>query len=561
VNRLLWGVLVGVALLWQTDANAETRRYALVTAWNLAADPKVEPLEFADDDAARYAELFDAIADQVEVHAVLDQKTQALFPAIARRARPPAKIEMKRTLEAMFEKMRADRAAGHEVVFYFVLIGHGEVGPGGEGFVTLFDGPLSRADLFRDVIARSPASVNHVLIDACNSYFVVKRRGGGDDGAPSRAAEADAFIAEADLSRYPTTGVLVSTSGAKESHEWGALGAGVFSHEIRSALTGAADADGDGRVSYAEVRAFVAAANLRVSESRARVDLYASAPAIDATRPLVDLRAARFAAYATLPSGPPLHVYVEDDRGVRYADVHASGETAMHVGLIGRPYYFVRTPDHKSEERIVTSRKRQLVSAAGFEESGAVRARGAVDEALRKNLFGEPYGPTFLRGYASANNLPFNEADRGLRWEPPHALPPPAKPPAVKPRPEERRPDLVARPSDMPATRVVGLTLLGTGALSAGTGVFAYLQARSAQADFDDHLDEDGNVVGLSLDEAAALEHKARRWATARNALLIGGGAAIATGVVLILLPGPRGKDKSVTVGLSPSGAFVRGTF
>ena len=51
-------------------------------------------------------------------------------------------------------------------------------------------------------------------------------------------------------------GLLLSTSSARESHEWSGFESGVFSHEVRSGLYGAADADGDGRVSYAEIAAF-----------------------------------------------------------------------------------------------------------------------------------------------------------------------------------------------------------------------------------------------------------------------------------------------------------------
>src|SRR5581483_9078706 len=141
---------------------------------------------------------------------------------------------------------------GDEPVLTVGLIGHGEGAPSGGRFVRIVDGPLTRGELLREVIAPSKAAFNHLIIDACNAYLMVARR--GDDRAPAAADAIRRYVADEDLARYPTTGVLLSTSRAAASHEWSAFGAGVFSHELRSALAGGADVNGDGRVEYSEVR-------------------------------------------------------------------------------------------------------------------------------------------------------------------------------------------------------------------------------------------------------------------------------------------------------------------
>ena len=174
-----------------------------------------------------------------------------------------------------------------------------------------------------------------------------------DCGGPMRSAVCKPKSSAKAGSRIATAASAPSqsTSSAKESHEWSAYRAGVFSHEVRSALTGAADVSGDGRVDYSELHAFVAAANSRVEDPRARIDLYVRPPAIDVRMPLVDLRQARFNNYLSVPAGAPAHFYLEDDRGVRYADVNLSGETATYLALVDRDFYWVRAPDEEREER------------------------------------------------------------------------------------------------------------------------------------------------------------------------------------------------------------------
>jgi hypothetical protein len=394
-----------IVFLWSTAADAATRRYAVIVAHNRSLDADVAPLEFADDDGARYWEFFSRAADEVKLFTVLDTASQRLFPEAARAAEVPSRDRVLAGLGQIFARASADVARGDEVVFHFILVGHGEIGAGGEGYVSLVDAPFRRTDLFREVLARSPATTNHVIVDACNAYHLVHRRGGAeDDAAPGHGSSVRAFLAAESVARYPNTGFLLSTSSARESHEWSAYRAGVFSHQLRSALAGAADINGDGRIEYSELEAFVAAANNRVTDPRARVELHTAPPALDASRPVMDLSAARFEHWLGFKKGARGRIYVEDDRGVRYLDAHLSGDRALALALVPRRHYYVRTHDDASEARVsLLSRGRVDVDLRAMVPAALAR-RGAVSEAFRQHLFAEPYGRAFYDGYMASKD-------------------------------------------------------------------------------------------------------------------------------------------------------------
>src|SRR5262249_20013615 len=134
-----------------------------------------------------------------------------------------------------------------------------------------------------------------------------------------------------ELGKDPRVGLLLSTSSATESHEWDAFQAGVFSHEVRSGLYGAADADRDGAVSYREMAAFVTRANEVIENDRFRPRIFARPPA--ARDELIDLRAAR-ARRIAVDGAHAGRYLLEDARGVRLADFHSAPDEDV---LLVRP--------------------------------------------------------------------------------------------------------------------------------------------------------------------------------------------------------------------------------
>jgi hypothetical protein len=395
-------------------APAEVKRYAVIVAF--AGNPGGEraPLEYADDDGARYYELFSHLADDVALYSVLDVQTQQLHPAVARIAQVPRRSDVLRGLGQVFENIRRDTAAGRQTALYFVLVGHGSIGDGGEGTVELLDGIFSRTDLFQEVLAKSPATTNHVIVDACNAYYLVHRR--GDPGVAPRKDAVRAFLAREELARYPNTGVLLSTSSEKDTHEWSAYRAGIFSHQLRSAMAGGADVNGDGEIAYSEVAAFLRAANQHVTP-QAKLEVFAHAPTVDLARPLVDLRAARFAHWLRIPAGSATRVYLEDKRGVRYLDVHAGGKHAVMFGLVPSPFYYVRTSDGAREVRLDLDRTVRIELDRNLLGPAALAARGAVEQSFRAHLYAEPFDADYYRGYVAAEGTPAVALD-APRWRP-----------------------------------------------------------------------------------------------------------------------------------------------
>ncbi|MFP2912930.1 hypothetical protein ACLESD_49575, partial [Pyxidicoccus sp. 3LFB2] len=279
-----------VALLSAASAGAapESGAYALIVAHNGGLDKTQAPLRYADDDGARYYELLAPRVREAVLLSVLDDETQVLHPGLAARTRPPTRAALKEALTRLNARMAEDRARGERPVLYFVFTGHGKRGAAGEGTVSLLDGGFTRTDLFQGVLAPSKASFIHLIVDACDSYYFVHSRGALPVG-PAHAEVVKGLLATRELDRYPQVGVVLSTSTEQESHEWSAIRSGVFSHLVRSALTGAADVNADGRVEYSELHAFVAAASQGTEDVRGKLASFVRPPALDRSAVLADL--------------------------------------------------------------------------------------------------------------------------------------------------------------------------------------------------------------------------------------------------------------------------------
>lgn len=401
------GLCVSCLFVRVHTAAADTRAYAIVVANNHSYDGKRAALRYADDDGVRYAELFGLVAAEVSLLSVLDGDTQARFPEMVARARPPSRAALLSELERVFARMRDDAAAGHRAVFYFVYSGHGEVTQEQEGYVHLLDATFSRGDLFEHVISASPAAVNHIIVDACNAYFLVAQRGTQASPAGDFAGLIRGLARRESLARYPNTGVVLATSSAAEVHEWGRIEAGVFSHELRSALTGAADANGDAAVDYDEAAAYIAAANGLLPDRRVRVDVLVRPPAQNLAEPLVHLpqRGARL----VLPKAWGGRYSVEDDRGVRYADLNKTDEVEVRLVLVPRPHYYLRSVEGLAgvgrERRIEPVEEGTLIDLASAALDAlpvALAARGSAHDAFDEYLFAVPFGPRFLAGFKQA---------------------------------------------------------------------------------------------------------------------------------------------------------------
>jgi hypothetical protein len=422
-----------VALACASTAYGRTRTYAVVVAQNRSLDPGVKALKYADDDGVKNWELLSLYAERASLFVVLDDETARMHPEAARHAEVPERAAILERLREYDEKMAADIARGDEPELFFVYAGHGDVDATGQGYINLHDAKLTRSDLYREGIAPSKGRFVHVIVDACKSYFMVNSRGGKKwvddrvDPASDRSdAQVKAFLEEEQLERYPRAGVIVATSGDQETHEWSRYQGGILSHELRSALSGAADVNGDGRVEYSELRAFLAAANARVKHPEARVEVFSRAPALDRHRALIDLRAAGAGRFLHFSPGLSGRFHIEDDRGVRYADLNKEAGASFDVVVSGRRGYYVRRSqamvDESEEVEVRTPGARRVEIAALPWRQRAVASRGSLDQTFRQDLYKVAYGKGFYDGFvATSGDIPVEDGAAFIVKEPERA--------------------------------------------------------------------------------------------------------------------------------------------
>jgi len=391
VEALRFGFLVLMALLSvcvapERAGAAEVRRFALVIGNNRPESATNETLRYADDDAVEtHLLLAQANVDSL-LFVTPDAATQGLHPGLAV-AGPPRLSEVQRGFATLSRRMAQAAAAGARTEFILFYSGHGDV-DGGEGYVVLEGERLTRSRLF-DLLARSPASTNHVVVDACKSYFLVFERGPGG----RRKAFGGSF-AENVPAHLGNTGFVLSTSSDRESHEWERYQGGILSHELRSGLRGAADANLDGAVSYAELAAFIETANRAIPNVRFRPDVLVRPPNRDFERQLLSYGSG--AGRLTFAPQAWGHFYVENARGERLLDAHpAPGQRLLLLLPSERPL-FVRRDDERAET--VISSADDLTVAPLSPTTPEVAARGALHLALRW-IFADPFGDSDVQSF------------------------------------------------------------------------------------------------------------------------------------------------------------------
>ena len=402
--------------------------YGLVIGNNASPvdDSALPRLRYADDDAVRFFDLWSRLTDHVHLLTVLDGQTQRRQRRRTAQARPPTLSNVRAAVEDLRVKIQRDRSRGADVILYIYYSGHGGVADDGEPYLALLDGSLDRATLFDEVIDRLAADRIHLIVDACSAGAVVGIRGPFDEALESpptaHPEQGLASLALPDtLERRPHVGVAVAASTGQAAHEWARIEAGVFSHEVLSALSGGADANGDGRVEYSELQAFVSAANAGIEDVRARPSVAARPPASDQRTPLIDLGWLRPGPFlvGSANDGP---FFVEREDGQRLFDIHLRAGTAFALVLPRAQAVWVRT---REAEAFVPAKRAGIVA---FDQLAfgprTTLDRGVLDAQLRRGLFTQAYGPAYYRGFADSRGLvavdfssvPFTVAQPSPRW-------------------------------------------------------------------------------------------------------------------------------------------------
>lgn len=402
----------GVRGATDAEVEPEPRRFALVVGSNHTLDPEQAALRFADDDAARMTELLRETGVDTELVTHLDRDSQAMFPALVARAHRPDGAGLDAAYAELLARMHAAKAEGAAVELLVYYSGHGDVGPDGQGYLTLDGDKLTRARLFGELLARSPADHNHVIIDACKSEQFVLSRGGKGAWKDDRAdvdlgRSVQEYLDKHHLGAFPNTGVVLAHSADQETHEWDRYRGGIFTHELLSGLRGGADLNGDGRIEYSELGAFVSAANHGVEDPRARLEVVVRPPSDDERRPLLahgELGDARLLVFGP---GDRHHYTVEDARGVRLADLRRSGEQPGYLRLPAGALFVGRhsSAEDREEAQVAGDSPRiQLAHLLAYTPSASA-ARGSLDQAFRRGLFSTPFGPGYYNGYTAQQGL------------------------------------------------------------------------------------------------------------------------------------------------------------
>jgi hypothetical protein len=282
------------------------------------------------------------------------------------------------------------------VGFYFVFAGHGDV-DGGRGFLELADSVLTADDLER-LLRGIGADEAHVILDSCNSFFVINPRkpGGRRFATPQDAAEKLA-------KQLPNVGVFLSTSAESEVFEWSELQSGVFSHSVRSGLMGAADANRDGRVSYEELAAFVETAAAEIKNPAYRPKVFARGPNGDGERTLFDLSRVRGLS-VRIDDTRTLRFAARDGDGLRWVDAHKEEGQTLELRLPGSLAGRLDIEQLSSagaleaSYSVSASTDTPVVLASQIPEPPpSTSARGGQE--IFRGLFVRPFGPRALAAY------------------------------------------------------------------------------------------------------------------------------------------------------------------
>ena len=301
--------------------------FAVVIGNNQSLGNRRAELRYADDDAARYFEILQTMAPgRVSLLASFDRDTERLFPSARLHTTSPSKRNLSAVGQRLAEQVRAARAAGQEVDVYFIFAGHGDVAEG-EGFIELSDARFRAADLTKWLRA-IPFSRSHVILDSCNSFFMLgARKPGGRHFATSEDASRSL------AARLPNVGVFLSTSADGEAFEWSEIQSGIFSHVVRSGLLGGADANGDGQVSYLELAGFVDTATADVTNPNMRPHVFSRGPgALDAT-PIANLQSMGGVRRFELSDTGALRVRLRDHNGLPLIDAHAEPSRRLQLSI------------------------------------------------------------------------------------------------------------------------------------------------------------------------------------------------------------------------------------
>ena len=281
-------------LLLAGAAAAQVERFAVVVG-NDQGQPPDLPLKYAETDAARVASMLQEVGGVRPENLVLLRGQDA--------------ATVRSTLIAVNDRVRE---AGHQGMLIVYYSGHGDAGA-----LHLGNSPLELREL-EQLVRGSSASFRLLVLDACRSGALTRVKGGSpippfDIQLGERVAGEGAVF-------------LTSSSASEDSQESDEIKSSFFTHALVSGLLGAADANGDGRVTLDETYRYAYDATLRASSRSLAGTQH---PSFE-----YDVRGMGDVVLATLDANAPTRAFLQLPEGRTWLVFQGSAEGAV-LGEIG----------------------------------------------------------------------------------------------------------------------------------------------------------------------------------------------------------------------------------
>jgi hypothetical protein len=402
-----WRVGLFTCLLWASisffarpaSANPAAHVFALIVTNNKSISLSQPDLQYADDDGARYYQLFRSLAAEEDVLLLttFDRASAAIYPELVNVARRPTRSQLDLAAASLGDAVSLARRRGESTSFYFVYAGHGDVQEG-HGTLELEDGRMDGTAIEHQILDRIPADNRHLLLDSCNSFFVINPRKPGGRRWATPKDMALGFSA-----RHPEVGLFLSTNSDSEVFEWSEIESGVFSHEVRSGLTGAADVNGDGIISYSELAGFVESANSGIAREVLRPHLFYRGPQGNANAALFPKAA--MAGRKIALTNAASRLWIKNATGGRVLDLHkeTGAMTLIVPGGVDQELFVyeerkgngLQIRPQLLERRIAPGTETVELASLDLQKPD-VSSRG---DTLFGALFASPYGPTAYAQY------------------------------------------------------------------------------------------------------------------------------------------------------------------
>jgi len=399
-SAFLTAALSLILALFPSQGHATTALFSLAVGYNgVPSGPHSSGagvLSFADDDALAVHELARTVARRSVVLTLPDRATQARYPS-SLEARPPSVGELRRALAELGADIDKAACAGDEVAVWIFYSGHGWLDDSGRANLTLADGALSQDMLYDEVLPALSGRTVHLMIDACHAEALIRPRDLTAETTEISASEVASTSLRGRLSRLPNVGVVMASASNTQAHEWDDYQTGVFTHELLSGLRGGADVNGDGRVEYSEIAAFLAAANRGVTDPRARLTSLVVAPKLFPRAAILDLHGARDVAHLKGRAHHLGGIRIDDERGNRLVDLRA--EAGFFVDVVVPASEPILLSNEDGEVTFLPSADRPTNIEDLSLETRRLRSRGVVVEAMRRGLFSAEFGPSYYGGF------------------------------------------------------------------------------------------------------------------------------------------------------------------